>query len=458
MKKLFLLFLSALTAAMLFASPSLAYTLPASTVVHARSALLYSLDTETIVYEKDIDETMYPASLQKMMVALLVIEREPNLDRTLTVSSNAVNELLGTGAAVANLKAGEEMTVRDLLYCLLLPSACDAANVLAETYGGSIAGFVDLMNEKAAALGMESTHFANAHGLHHDDQHTTARDILQLALAVSQSEELMTICSSTRHIIEPTNKNDRRVLVSTVWLQDKMTNYYYKYAKGIKTGYTESAGRCVVSTAEKDGSRYLCVVMGCAEKDEQGNRVRYEFVDSKALYEWAFSDLTKARLVELDKPVTEIRVELCSQKDFMQLVPAETLTAIVPKEAQSSVILEPVLNSQSVEAPINKGDVLGYAVVKCAGEELGQVDLVAAGSLERSELLAFWKGFKNVVTSPLFLILVAVVILLIVGFILLVIIQNRNRRRPRQVRSARERELRPEYRNPQDNPDDRRRR
>ena len=105
-------------------------------MIHARSALLYSLDTDAIVYEKDIDETTYPASLQKMMVALLVIERETNLDRMLTVSSNAVNELLGTGAAVANLKAEEELSVRDLLYCLLLPSACDAANVLAEAYGG----------------------------------------------------------------------------------------------------------------------------------------------------------------------------------------------------------------------------------------------------------------------------------------------------------------------------------
>lgn len=442
MKKLFLFLLSALIAAAMLTPVAQAYTLPASTVIHARSALLYSLDTDAIVYEKDIDETTYPASLQKMMVALLVIERETNLDRMLTVSSNAVNELLGTGAAVANLKAEEELSVRDLLYCLLLPSACDAANVLAEAYGGSIAEFVAMMNDKAVELGMESTHFVNAHGLHHDDQYTTARDILKLALAVTESEELMTICSATRYIVEPTNKSEQRVLVSTVWLQDKMTNYYYKYAKGLKTGYTDSAGRCVVSTAEKEGSgRYLCVVMGCAEKDEQGNKVRYEFVDSKALYEWAFSDLTKARLVDLDKPVTEIHVELCSQKDYMQLVPSQTLTAVIPKEAESSILLEPVLLSESVEAPVQKGDILGYAIVKCAGEELGRVDLVAAGSLERSELLAFWKNFKGVITSPIFLIIVAVIVLAIFGFILLVIYQNRNRRRTRQVRSQRERQL-----------------
>lgn len=439
MKKLFLCIFSLFVVVSVCSPAASAYTLPAETVIHARSALLYSLDTGAIVYEKDIDEVTYPASLQKMMVALLVIERETDLDRMLTVSSNAVNELLGTGAAVANLKAGEEMSVRDLLYCLLLPSACDAANVLAEEYGGSIAGFVSLMNQKAAALGMDSTHFANAHGLHHDDQYTTARDILKLALAVSESDELMEICSATRYIIEPTNKyTEQRVLVSTVWLQDKMTNYYYKYATGIKTGYTESAGRCVVSTAQKNDDRYLCVVMGCAEKDEKGNKIRYEFVDSKALYEWAFSHLTKARLVELDKPVTEIRVELCAEKDFMQLVPAQTLTAIVPKESESSVLLEPVLNAESVEAPVQKGDVLGYAVVKCAGEELGRVDLVAASSLERSQLLAFWKGIKNVVTSPLFLLLIALVIAAILGFILLVIYQNRNRRRTRRVRTTRE--------------------
>ncbi len=444
MKKLFLFLLSALVAAGLLAPAAQAYTLPASTVIHAKSALLYSMDTETIVYEKDIDERTYPASLQKMMVALLVMEREPNLDRMLTVSSNAVNELLGTGAAVANLKADEELSVRDLLYCLLLPSACDAANVLAEAYGGSIAGFVTMMNEKAAELGMDSTHFVNAHGLHDDDQYTTARDILQLTLEFTKSEELMDICSQTRYTIEPTNKSEQRVLTTTVWLQDRMTNYYYQYAKGLKTGNTDAAGRCVVSTAEKEGSgRYLCVVMGCPQTDEQGNRTRYEFIDSEALYEWAFSDLTMARLVDLDEPVTEIHVELCSQKDFMQLVPAQTITAVIPKEAESSVLLEPVLESESVEAPVEKGDVLGYAIVKCAGEELGRVDLVAAGSLERSELLAFWKGFKGVITSPIFLIIVAAVILAIIGFILLVIYQNRNRRRTRRVRSQRETQMPP---------------
>lgn len=439
MKKLLAFILCAFTITALV-RPAAAYTLPASTVVHAKSALLYSLDTDAIVYEKDADLVTYPASLQKMMVALLVVERESDFDRVLTASANAVNDLLGTGAAVANIKIGEEMTVRDLLYCLLLPSACDAANVLAEAYGGSIAGFVTLMNEKAASLGMESTHFVNAHGLHHEEQRTTARDILKLALEVVQSEELMAIVSETRHIIAPTNKSEQRVLVSTVWLQDKMTNYYYKYAKGIKTGFTDNAGRCVVSTAEKDGSRYLCVVMGCAEKDENGKKIRYEFVDSKALYEWAFDDLIKARLVDLDKPVTEIKVELCSQKDFMQLVPSENLTAIIPRDAEKSVLLEPVLESTSVEAPIAKGDVLGYAIVRCAGEELGRVDLVAASSLERSELLAFWKNFKAVITSPFFLILVGALILCVVAFVLLVIYQNRNRRRTRRVRSQRDRD------------------
>ncbi len=456
MKKLFFfVFLLSVVLSLCVPAAS-AYTLPADTVIHARSAMLYSLDTQAIVYEHNADEITYPASLQKMMVALLVAEKETDLDRVLTVSSHAVTELLGTGAAVANLKADEQMSVRDLLHCLLLPSACDAANVLAEEYGGSIAGFVDMMNEKAAALGMTSTHFANAHGLHHDSQVTTARDILKLALAVQQSDLLMEICGKTRHTIPPTNKTaDRRVLVSTVWLQDKMTNYYYKYATGIKTGYTDSAGRCVVSTATRNDQRYLCIVMGCAEKDETGKKIRYEFVDSKALYEWAFSDLKQSRLLDTETPLAEIKVELCAQKDFVQLVPAIPLDVVIPKDAESSILMEPVLNAPTVEAPVTKGDVLGQVIVKCAGEELGRVDLVAAESLNRSLILAIGKGIIRVLTSPIFLILVALIAACFAGLVWWVIYQNRNRRKTRRVRTARERVEEAHRRTPQ-NPDHRR--
>lgn len=417
--------------------PVSAYTLPAEYEIHARSAMLVSLDTGGVLYEKNSDEVTYPASLQKIMVALLIFERETDYNKVITASETAINDLLGTGAAVSNIKPGEEMTVKDLLYCLLVPSACDAANVLAEAYGGTMEAFVDQMNERAEQLGMKSTHYANASGLHDDNQYTTAQDLLILVKEAMKHPMFMEICTVTRYTVEATNKSEKRILVSTNFMMDKTTSYYYKYVKGIKTGNTDKAGRCLITTAEKDGASYLCIVLGCPPKDEKGASVRYEFADTRALYTWAFDNLVSADVVELGKPVAEIKVELAKQQDYIQLVPEEKLTAIVPKGAESSVILEPTLSAQSVQAPITKGDVLGYAVVKCAGEELGRVNLVAAASLERSNVLYVFSKIKAFFSHPLFLLAVIALFILLIIAIVINIIHNKRRRRSRRVRSHR---------------------
>lgn len=416
---------------------ALAYTLPAEISLTAEAVIMENLDTGTVLYQKNVDKTMYPASLQKIMVALLVLEKEQDLDRLITVDGEALAPLSGTGAAVAGLVSGEQISVRDLLYSLLIPSACDAANVLAWEYGGCLSDFVKKMNDRAVQLGMTGTHFTNAHGLHDDQQYTTPRDMLALTHKAMEYPLFMEITSIMGYKIATTNKSQERLLVNTNLLLDKSSSHYYQYASGIKTGYTDRAGRCLISIATKGNDTYLCIVMGCPVRDSRGNMVRYEFSDTKALFNWAFGNMENLQLVDVNMPVAEIKVTLSSKQDYIQLAPAAPFHAIVPKGAASSVILDPHLFSDEVEAPVQKGKIYGYAIVQCAGEKLGEVDLVAMDSLDRNAFLYLGSRIKKVTKSPLFRMGMVVVVVLIALFIIHNIRTNRKRRRMRRVRSYR---------------------
>ena len=179
MKKIFLFFICfALILSSIFV-PAGAYS-PSSFEVRAQTALMASLDTDEIIYSKGINEKRYPASLTLIMTALIVLENTKDLDKeVLTVSDYAVKSLLGTEGLVGGLQVGETLTARQILYYILMISANDATVVAAEHYGQTVDGFVEMMNQKAAELGMENTHYVNPHGLHNENQYTTAYDTKQ---------------------------------------------------------------------------------------------------------------------------------------------------------------------------------------------------------------------------------------------------------------------------------------
>ena len=260
--------------------PVSAYTLPAGTEVEAQSVILYNFNSDTVVYQNNPDEWREPASLTKLMTALVVAEIDPDPENTyITADSQSILDISGTGASNVNLKTGEVMSSLDLLRCLLISSG-DAANVLATHYAGSITAFVEKMNQRAATLGMIDTHFENAHGLSATGQHTTASDLLILAKEVCKFEKLTEICSKSRYTVPATNMSDERVLTTTNLMLDPSTDAYYKYTTGLKTGYTDNAGRCLISTAEKDNERYLCVMLGCPVYGSDGRFIRREFSSS----------------------------------------------------------------------------------------------------------------------------------------------------------------------------------
>ena len=319
--------------------------------------------------------------------------------------------------------------MEQLLACLLIPSACDASNILAMEICGNIEGFVTLMNEKAAALGMKNTHYTNAHGLHDPAQTTTAYDLYLLANEVIQHEVLTTICATASYTMPATNLSEARTFETTNFMINPTSSWYYKRVKGLKTGYTDDAGRNLVSLAEKDGQRYITVVLGCPAETLNGYQVHHEFDDTDALLRWAYTDLDYMCVVNSATVVGEVKVTLCAQTDYVTAVPAQDFYAIVPTKSADSVLIEPHLDKQQLEAPVQKGDVLGTATVKCAGEEIGTIQLVAQQACERNTFLLVKDRIIKVLTSKIFLILFGLILLAIAAFIIWNIQVNRRRRR-----------------------------
>ena len=399
--------------------------------INAKAGMLVSLDTDEILYENNIDQKVYPASITKIMTTILMLESEKyDPEGKITMTKSALDTVLGTGSSVSYIKEGEEFTQLDLVYLVLMSSYGDCTYLAAEFYAGSVESFVTLMNQKAAELGLKNTHYQNPVGLHDESNYTTVRDIYVLTKYALQNETFKTVCETNRYTMPATNMSDERTLVTTNSLQDPNTNYYYRgRAKGVKTGFTDEAGRCLVSTATYGNYNYMCIVMGCPPKEKK------HFSDSIALYDWAFGNFSFKEIASSTEPVCEMPVELSLETDFVPLHFKNKFVSVLPNEAdESTIVIKPHLNSESTEAPIKKGDVLGKADIIYAEKVIGTVDLVAGADIKSSKILIIVKYIKSIFTSIYMKLIIAIAVIAVLIFILLCIRLNIARLKKRKVR------------------------
>lgn len=419
--------------------PASAYT-PTNFEVDAEGAMLVNMDTGDILYQKNADKRLYPASLTKLMTALVLYENTKDIDsETITVSDYAIRSLQGTDSSTGGLKVGEVLTVRQMLYVLLMSSANEGANAIAEHVAGDIPSFCEKMNQKASALGMTGTHYVNAHGLHDIEHYTTVSDMYKLSTAILSIDVLKEIVNTAQYKLAATNKNSARTLTTTNFLMlnngQKCTSqkykgqiYYYKYAKGVKTGYTDAAGRCLVSTASKNGYNYMCILMN-SPVYENGKKIRMEFGDTKALYEWAFNEFEYKTVLDTDEIVGEAPVDLAWDTDYVAAIPEKELSTIVPKVADNSTVtLDITWYEEMYSAPIAKGDVMGECDVVYAGEVLGTVTLVASQDVERSTLMYIGRGlgtfFSTIFGHWAFYLVLGIIAIIIIIFIISLVVLN----------------------------------
>ena len=400
--------------------------------VSAEAGMLVSMDTGEILYEKDIDKPIYPASITKIMTVTLMLESEKyDPAGKVTMSKEVDRMITGTGSAVSNLKIGEEITQLDLVYTVLMSSFGDCAYLAALYYGGSVEAFVEQMNNKAAELGLTGTHYTNPVGLHDAQNYTTVRDIHTLATYALKNETFKTVCETARYTIEATNMSGKRTISTTNLMQDSNTNYYYQYARGVKTGFTDEAGRCLVSTATYNGYNYMCILMKCPANAGK----RYEFIDSANLYRWAFNNFSFKQVADSTEPVCELPVDLSFDTDFVPLYFEKPFVTVLPNEADSStIVVKPKLNYEKKDAPIKKGEILGTAEIMYAEQVIGTVNLVAGSGVKASKLLIALRAVKGFFGSFYMKIVYILIALVIVIFILMIIRLNIARIRKRKVK------------------------
>ncbi|HIW74820.1 MAG TPA: D-alanyl-D-alanine carboxypeptidase [Firmicutes bacterium] len=437
---------SALLVSLLAAFPAAAaYDLPEDVSVSAKAALVVSLGAtqaeDTVLYELDADAMKSPAALVRLMVGAVAIriirEQEIDLDKTTgTYTIECFNRIAGTGLTTANMEIGETWTVRDLLSMSMIQTAADACVTLAVTLSGSEDQFVAEMNALAQEIGCENTSFANVSGIDHINQYTSARDIYRIMRYAMDYPEYEALLSATEYTAQPVSGGKgNHSLPNTNEMSRPSSSYYYSPMAYGKTGYTDSAGRCLASVARDSGYEYLVVVLGCPEKDSEGQS-GVHFRDTKALYRWAFNSFTYKTLLSKNEPIAQLPVRLAWDRDTVTLVPETNFSATVANDLDPSTILKKeTLNVESVDAPVAKGEVYGKVELFInVDQKIGEVNLVASESVERSEILSIWAQVQSFLTSPWFYGGLALLAVLLVGYIILNIVHNRRRRRNRMQR------------------------
>lgn len=399
-----------------------------SVAPHAKAALLIDMKSDKVLFSKNESEKMYPASTTKILTGIIILENV-ELDTVVTAQREAIEPITNQHSHMGIL-IGEELTIEQLLYGMLVYSANDAANVLAVHMAGSIEAFADLMNQKAIELGAKNTHFTNPHGFHDDNHYTTAEDIAAISKYAMQNEKFREIVRTQMYTMEPTNKyKEVRYLSNTNSLVSnrRTYEYYYKKAIGIKTGFTDEAGSCLVSAAVDGDTELLAVVMNCQNTTMvQGGA--YSFVDSKNLLEYGFKNFKYITIASTEEILADSGVYEAKNNVRVALTPQDKISALLPKDIKMEEIeIKPLLN-EKISAPIQKGDVLGTVECVYKGEVVGKANLVASNEVKRDYIITVIHIFIKIITNPIVLILLALFIFLMIRG---KIVRERKRRKRR---------------------------
>lgn len=406
------------------------------------SILLVNMDSEQTVFEKNADEKRYPASTTKIMTYIIVVENIDDLDNTrVPIKESVLKRLEGTGSSLANLEQhiGETMSVIDLLYSMMVPSGNDASVVLADYVGnGDIDAFVDMMNQKAEELGCENTHFENPEGLHDENHYTTARDLYKITSYALTLPRFSEITNTTSYYCE----GDDYPLVTTNYLiNPNYPEYYYMYAKGIKTGTTDQAGRCLVTTATADGYSYMAVLLHAPY--EEGVSEEYgTMTDAANLFRWALTQLEFETVATSSTPICEQKIELAWGRDSVLLVPEKDFSAIVPKDLEDDQIVIETDVPESIDAPVDTKTVVGTATIyykNSDGEkqEITKVNLVPDENIEMSGILFVFRVIGTIFKSYWFLVIIGIIIIILLCSFISSKISKKRSKDKRQVKRYR---------------------
>ena len=352
---------------------------------NAKSAILIEASTGTVLYEKNADEKLVPASMTKMMSMLLILEAIENgvlkWDQVITVSENASS----MGGSQILLETGEKMTVQDLFKGVAIASGNDAVVALAEASYGSVNNFVSHMNKKAKELGLENTNFKNPHGLDAADHYSSARDMSLIAQELSKHEKVFEFTSVYEDYLR--QNTDRKIwLVNT----NKLVRFY-DGVDGLKTGFTNGAGYCITATAKKNGMRIIAVVMG-----EPTSKLRNKEISE--MFDYSFAQYQIKDLMKNKKSFGKYRVD-SGREEYVNVVPKQAVTVLRKKGEQKNAATYDV-NINNLKAPLKKGDVVGTIKIKEGGKVIREVELTSDRNVSKINFIElFLRNLRDMITG-----------------------------------------------------------
>jgi len=413
--------------------------------VTAQAAYIVNENTGRVVFEKNADSRMYPASTTKIMSAALAMSMCDDLENTMvTAPYDLWVEFDGIDISNAGIHGGEIMSMGDLIHCMLLQSANEAASAVAAYFGRD--EFIEAMNRKAAELGCTGTHFTSPHGLDDPEHYTTARDlflITQWALSVPGFREITSLSTYT---LKATNIHSERDIYSTIMLQNSYSGYYTRYVRGVKTGTTDLAGRCLVTTAESGGMSFIAVLLGCPFETDarvwgQGNS---SFTNARLVFDWLFDSTSITEVVRKGTPVSEVSLRYASEKDYLMLYSSDPVSTILQRgTGEDPVITYETDIPEMVEAPVTEGQIIGSAKVYSDGVYVGDIDLMAMENIDKSYFIYIMAWINRILTSKPAIVCYAVLLLLAavyVYYMLVVVRKAENERKKREAARAAEEE------------------
>ena len=416
-------------------------TVPAAALedpdIRAKAALLVEAETDTVLYEKNSHDELSIASTTKIMSALLIFEAiergELRLDQSVTATASALRGLPEDGST-ADIVEGETLTVEQLLYCMLVISANETCNILGETLCGSVEGFVERMNQRAQELGCKNTRFANTTGLTQSGHYSSAYDLYLITREAMKFDDFMTMVNTKSYEIPPTNKTEEeRVLHSTNALISnwRLAGYLYSGAQGIKTGSTDAAGQCLVSSAVRGSRTLVSVVLG-AQKVEKENGSGYiveSFTETARLFDYGFDNFASHQVLDENELIQEVPVALSMQVSSVAVHPAETTEAMLPKDVKDEDLVRTVkLDNETANAPIAAGDRLGEITVSYNGQDCVTVPLLAVADVSVSRFLLARHNIGLFFSRPSVRIAAIALVVLVAALVLWFKLYGRDRR------------------------------
>lgn len=363
------------------------YSLANNTIeLNASSALLIDNRTNKILYNKDANKRLFPASTTKIVTAIIVLENH-SLNEEVTASYDAVMTI-PSGYSTANIQIGEVLTVEQLLELLLVHSANDSANLLAEYAGGSIDSFVSMMNTKVNELGLTDTHFTNPYGLQEDNHYTTSHDLAVIMQYCLKNETFRKISGQASCAIPATNKSEPRKYSSTNELLIAGNRNYYSYLIAGKTGYTSKAGGCLVSVAYNNNLELISVILNSNDR----------FGDTKKLFNYGYSNFSLKNIVNEDDIITSTNVKNAKKNSQnLDLKVTENVPVLVNNNDNLESISPQIEINSNIEAPIEEGQNLGKVSYTVNGVTYS-TNLVASQNIEKSEVLTYlFYGFGIII-------------------------------------------------------------